>query len=411
MRVLVTGLSLQGNKGGAALALALAAQLAGRVKDLEITFAVSAGPYYQYERLWAERFGVEVTGRFVYGDLLRLDVLKDIPGVLRNLRSWLKRVRETDLIIDLSAISYVGPPASGKRNIYRNSRFSYFLSAKVTGRPFLAWTQSYGPFSTPLLKLMARMDLGRQPIIFCRGEQSREEVRKILPEKRSMSFPDVATTLPMEPEEAAEALGKIWKAEENRRLITVTPSAVLFSRGRRGGEGNAHLSQMVSLCRSLSSREYRILLVPHTFRPGDPSPSICDTAVCKLIMDELGGDDHVRRLEGDLSPSGLKSVISSAHLHVSGRYHSLIAALSTGVPAIAISWHHKYYDVMEQYGLAGYVCRTMSPGAEDLLSMLEEMEVKRDKVSDELRDRQRLIELEVAKNADIFVGLMGKYRT
>lgn len=408
MKILVTGLSMQGNKGAPALALSLAAQLSARISDLKITFAVAPGPHFQNELCWAKRFGFDVTERFVYGEVLRLEFLKHIPGASRSWRRWMRRVREAALMVDLSAISYVGPPLSGRRNVYRNSRFSYFLSARKARKPFLAWTQSYGPFSTRLLRLMARWDLGSQPMIFCRGKRSLEEVRKLLPEKKAESFPDVATMLPFHPEEGRRILRRIWPGDEDRKMVTVTPSAVLYQLGEGGVGGNSHLRRMSSLCRRLLDSGYRVLLVPHTHRLGDPPPARCDAAVCRLILSSLEGNENLRMVDGDHSPSLLKAVISTSHVHLGGRYHSLVAALSSGVPAIALAWHYKYRDLMQQYGLPGYVSEEADTEASGLREMFGRLSAEKVEAHEGLKQRQRIIEAKVGENADLFVGLIGR---
>lgn len=51
-------------------------------------------------------------------------------------------------------------------------------------------------------------------------------------------------------------------------------------------------------------------------------------------------------------PWALKSLISKAGLVVGSRYHSLVAALSCGVPCVAVGWSHKYDELLSDFGYA-----------------------------------------------------------
>jgi colanic acid/amylovoran biosynthesis protein len=85
--------------------------------------------------------------------------------------------------------------------------------------------------------------------------------------------------------------------------------------------------------------------------------------VCVIVHDQLGedgklagellarlADDRVRLCcEGD--PLRMKKFISEARLLVGSRYHALVAALSTGVPVVALGWGHKYDMLLEDFGV------------------------------------------------------------
>jgi colanic acid/amylovoran biosynthesis protein len=50
------------------------------------------------------------------------------------------------------------------------------------------------------------------------------------------------------------------------------------------------------------------------------------------------------------SPLILKGYLAQACLAISSRFHALVAALSQGVPAIAVGWSHKYNLLLQDYG-------------------------------------------------------------
>jgi len=260
----------------------------------------------------------------------------------------------------------VGPPAgAGSFSALINSpRVLHLFLAWAAFKPMLAWTQSYGPLSTKLIRAFAKLDLRRQPVIFCRGDDCKSSIEELLPKARVLSFPDVAIKLPFD-----KKWGKIY-VENNfsceKKIVTVSPSAVLYSRCKFSDSKNRHIGQIRKICDSLYKAGYHVLLIPHTFRPSNESPVVCDYAVCKIIY-EAEESPNLSILEDDLSPSQLKSIISGAHFHVGARYHSVVAALSSNVPAISLSWHPKYRDLMTMYGMEDYL---LDEGEEHRVSAL-----------------------------------------
>jgi polysaccharide pyruvyl transferase WcaK-like protein len=57
----------------------------------------------------------------------------------------------------------------------------------------------------------------------------------------------------------------------------------------------------------------------------------------------------------DLSGPELKAILGGCDAIVSSRYHSLVAALSMGVPCLAVGWHHKYHELFRLFGLEKWV--------------------------------------------------------
>ena len=252
----------------------------------------------------------------------------------------------------MSAVCYTGPPIGTTRTSTLN-RFKYFIVARVLRKKFLAWTQSYGPFSTPTIRFLARIDLKRQPIVFCRGEDCREAMEELLPAVRTETFPDVAVSLDHDHDWGVRRVAEYWP-QLRGDLVTLSPSAVLYQKSLGDGSGNDHVRAMAALTEDLIAADRSVLLVPHTLRPDRHDPNICDWAVAELVRKVV--DDPRCAVEGDdLSPTELKSVISTAHIHIGARYHSVVAALSTGVPCLSLSWHAKYRDLMRMYGVERFV--------------------------------------------------------
>lgn len=403
MNVLLTGLCLQGNKGGPALALSLISSLRALRPGLRFVMAVPGGAEWPHEQRWAQRYGIEICEAVKPGDFLPHGLLRGARR--RRAAAWLAAARRADVVVDLSGIAYVGPPAGSLAGAIRG-RFTYFAGARLARRPFLAWTQSYGPFTSPVVRWLARLDLGALPEVYCRGDDCLAAVQELLPRQKAWSFPDVATTLTYDAAAGAAYVDSRFGLQAGG-FVTLSPSAVLY-RKNRGEGGNGHVAELARLCHHLGDRKIPVLLVPHTFRTGRHDPDDCDYGVCLELMRQLPAGHDVRLVVEDLSPSELKSVISVAACHVGGRYHSIVAALSAGVPALSLAWHPKYLDLMRQYGMAGFVHHAAHAAgqAEGLLVQVDRLIGQADALRPQLRDAQAHVRQQVAENARRFVALL-----
>lgn len=348
----ITGLCMQGNKGGPAIALSLTHALRQHLPEAEFIFSVPGGNVFEHEQRWAERYGYRIVENLDIKHLIPPFALA--PSRIWRLRRWTHALRNAKAMIQMSAISYVGPPSSNpKLRSLLSGRFMDFYMARLCRRPMLAWTQSYGPLSTRLVRFFAAIDLKRQPIVFCRGDDCMAAVQELIPGKEARSYPDIAVTLPYDRSWAQQYLRERGLPDAN--FASLSPSAVIYAKSRQPDGSNSHIEYLKAICMDLRQRGIPVLIVPHTFRPGRHHPASCDFGTSLELVKQLQGLDGVHLLEDDLSPIELKSLIALASFHIGGRYHSVVAALSSGVPAISLSWHPKYKDLMRVYGMEDFV--------------------------------------------------------
>lgn len=403
MRILITGLCLQGNKGGPALAISLMKQLRSIFPKSRFVLSVPSAAF-SYEVQCADKLDIELVSDFSHLDLACYLFRLPIRFKRMRVKNWVEELINSALVVDLSGISYVGPPEGTTKRVLLNGRFKYFLFSRIFRKPFLAWTQSYGPFSNALIRYVAKKDLSSLPVIMCRGNMCKGEVERLLPNKVVKNFPDVAITLDYSFENGHKMIENMGFPSD--LLATVSPSAVLYGKAKECGGLNLHVSDMIWLCSYLSSSGYNVLLVPHTFRVSGHDPMVCDYAVSKVVHEACKDSvDNVYLLEGDHSVTDLKSVIANANVHIGARYHSLVAALSAGVPAIALSWHMKYQDILSQYGMEGYVV-PLSNGKEfsgKVELLLNQLATESAEVVRMLKVRHKVLVSEVDKNRDEFL--------
>jgi colanic acid/amylovoran biosynthesis protein len=395
IKILLTGMCLQGNKGGPALVLSLINKLSEAGIDADFTISVPSGLEFAHEKRWGEYYGLTVAEDFLTKEVLppycfRKTSFAQFRHRMKKAARWIKVLRKSDIIIDSSGISYYGPPAGKQRGVLLGNRLRYFVLSKIFRRSFLAWTQSYGPFSTKAIAFAAKADLSRQPVVFCRGDDSLEEVKRILPEQKCMSFPDVALSLAYEK-----------PAETDRPFISVSPSSVIYTK-----IGEKHIENVLKITEYALNKGYEVMLVPHTVRPGNGNPKLCDLSLARLIK-ERTDDPRVTLMDEDLPPSAIKSVVAASHIHIGARYHSIVAALSSGVPAISLSWHYKYVDLMRNYGMEGCVHDEVNAqDVEPVFEMIDSIEENYPGLKETLAVKQAEVSALIDENIRIFAGLI-----
>ena len=398
MKILVTGLCMQGNKGGPALALSLANCLKQQFHGAEILFSVPPGDEFPFEVDAADAYGLVV--------IQNVDGWKSlIPPFCFNrerfqrTRSWMSAVAGSTAMLQMSAISYVGPPLGGKRTVDSfGGRFFDFCIAKVLRVRFVAWTQSYGPFSNWIVRFLAKLDLKEQGVVFCRGEHSASEVKNLLPGKDVSVYPDVAVTLAYSRDTGAKFLkSEGLDVDQLSRLVTISPSAVVYNASSGRGLLNEHVVTVADTAQALQQLGFCVCLVPHTRRNVAAEPTNCDLKVSELICERLQGSS-VFLLKDDLLVGDLKSIIATSVIHIGARYHSVIAALSSGVPTVSLSWHPKYADIMRMYAVEEFVVSD-----QEIVPIVKAIISNLDAVRSKIEERHASVVESVMKNVEVAV--------
>lgn len=85
-----------------------------------------------------------------------------------------------------------------------------------------------------------------------------------------------------------------------------------------------------------------VILIPHVTHP-----YMDDRDVAKDIMKLVCNKDSIKMIQKDYSTDELKGIIGYCNIFIGARMHSVIAAISTGVPSLAIAYSPKYKGIME----------------------------------------------------------------
>lgn len=100
-----------------------------------------------------------------------------------------------------------------------------------------------------------------------------------------------------------------------------------------------------ALVRRLRAQGLGVVLLPHVRRPGGD-----DVAACALVAEQFADDPDVRLVDRICTPAQVRSLVTGAHLVVTGRMHLAVLALSRRVPAVCLASQGKVEGLMELVG-------------------------------------------------------------
>lgn len=418
---MVTGLCLSRNRGGPAMALSFIDQIR-RHLPANFVFAVES-TYLELEKTWAARYGVEVVPRdsilgwvFTNSELIRL--MRWLKGSLRGrttnvshddirFQRWVHKKYQdafdkADCVINLNGIAFVGDGTRFWQQALSERTCSIY--AKRHNKPFFRFIMSYGPFKDWRVKLLAKLEFANLPCVMARGELAANYCRAVAGNTPVYAFPDVAITL--------QPASETWLYGYLRRFhlqpgdyIVLSPSAVIASMPAKSNSsvGSKHISVFATIAKHYLSLGKTILFVPHMT---SPKPSDCDLIVCKKVVNMLANEGTGKNccyvVDDELDCREFKALISGAQLAIVSRYHALVAALSTGVPAVTVGWNDKYQDLLDFYKSAEFAvdARTGEPSAVAEI-VLKKANAWTDKRITAIRNRQPELENMVNKAGKI----------
>jgi polysaccharide pyruvyl transferase WcaK-like protein len=247
--------------------------------------------------------------------------------------------------------------------IYGTSRFQTIVQPKLialrAGRPLILLPQTYGPFNTSGAKEIARKIVRGAHQAWARDRESQDQLSTLLgsdydPARHRLGV-DMAFGLPAcRPRKLS---GDISTADlltlfsDMRPVIGFNVSGLLYndpgnSRIQFGLRANYRTTILRTLRSLLACTDAHLLLVPHVVLNNNQSE--CDFTACRAVYKELGySKDRVTVLPGDLNACELKWVIARTDWFCGTRMHATIAALSSGVPTMALAYSKKTRGVFD----------------------------------------------------------------
>ncbi|MDG1853384.1 MAG: polysaccharide pyruvyl transferase family protein [Verrucomicrobiales bacterium] len=260
--------------------------------------------------------------------------------------------------IDISGFAY-GDPWGVKKARKRLGKKVKKLNRE--GKPYYLLPQAFGPFTDP--KLQREMQLiGSNASLLCARDSVSLAHLKGLGLESAEQYPDITFALDA----------------KNRTVpdIKHSPYGCLIVNNKLVSSSTMQKNDLLDLFTASGK---------HMQRHGiSPQVLLHEPKEDKDLADELAQalDCPIIELE---DARDIKNCIKHSYVTVTARFHGLVSALSTGTPAMAVGWSHKYKELLTDFDARHFVFND-SPKEflghlEDLLSSAENHQ----KISDQFQ--------------------------
>lgn len=238
--------------------------------------------------------------------------------------NFINYIKKCDCIIDITQ-------GDSFSDIYGKKRFyTWTIEKRIVqklGVPLILGPQTYGPFASEKCKSFAAKVIDGAAQVISRDEISTEYL-KSLSDKKIVTGIDVAFLLPYHKDTVLDN-GKI--------NVGINPSGLIWQKFGQATDKveltyKANYKEYLkSLVKYLCEEDkYNIYIIPHVNS---------DVNAAKWLKEEFDGIHVVPMQE---SATDVKDIIASMDCFIGTRMHATIAAMSSGVPVIPVSYSRKF---------------------------------------------------------------------
>lgn len=398
MTVAISGVTLTGNLGGVAMLLTVVQEVRRRYPNAELAL-LSISP--ARDRAAAAPAGVQVVPAHWLALICVLLPLSVLASPLRRSRlvqrllgsfAYFRALFACRAVVDVSGIAFV----DGRGPALLAYNLACCAPALLLGRPVIKLAQTLGPFQQPLNRHVARWALSRCAAVVARGEQSGRHLQA-LGFSEPVVRPDITFCLALPASARAAAAAEIRQLGFVTPPVLLSPSRVLQRACARHGIDLPAV--FAGLIRHLRTKGSSVALFAHSQAAGIAKNN--DTAVCAEILERLDAPERPPVLTTD-DPVHARALIGAASAFVGCRYHSLVSAYCMAVPALALSWNHKYDDLAGLFDQTAWLVTANDIALASLQGRLDRLQDDAAAVSATLAQRAPAV---AAKAADNFAIL------
>ncbi|MCP5288019.1 MAG: polysaccharide pyruvyl transferase family protein [Burkholderiaceae bacterium] len=257
-----------------------------------------------------------------------------------------------DAVVDVHGYAF-GDPWPPK---YVLRTAAYVTHCRQQGKPYVFMPQSWGPFERETTRAGYRWLCTGSALYYARDDTSRDYLAELLAcdAVQIRQSPDIVFLF--DPADHGGAAGDPLPPALDAvagPMVGISPNMRVYERAQGEGADNVYVRTLVRICRHFADQGITVVLLPHEIRArqGDGQRPD-DRHLIRLVAGAVGGDAVIPVLGRHTAPQ-IKSVIARLDLLIGSRFHALVGALSAGVPAVALGWSHKYFELLKDVGLDG----------------------------------------------------------
>ena len=305
--------------------------------------------------------------------------------------------KNADLIVDISGDTL--SDHYGKRNSFEE--ILGFLPAICYKRKIIVLPQSIGPYIYQRNRLLAKYVFNRCSLVIPREPITSTILNNLgIKTVSSVIINDVGFWLESAREERLKEIIKSEQIDIHVPMvgISVSQSFVRFRSNSSNNMGENYYKTIldaIEFC--VNKLEANILLIPHVTGPDTERHD--DRIACRNLYKLSEQKDNIYLLRDHYKADELKGLIGQCRIFIGTRMHANIAALSSCIPTLAMSYSHKTEGIMKLLGLEKWVYSDFTASIDNVLSELVQ---KREEIQRSLKTKMA----EFEKNRYKLVSLL-----
>lgn len=256
--------------------------------------------------------------------------------------------------------------------------FHQIWLARALGKPVVLYAQSFGPYPKRIQYKLAAAGLRYATLILVREANSRDLLARMgLAGSRVIQVPDSAFLF--SPDLYFDPGPLIGERQPGEQIVGITARAWL-----PGASQHAYERAMAGFIDHLSRQPgVKVVVIPQVTATEQNDD---DRQVGRRMQDLVRSGDNVVFVERRLTHHEIKSVFACLDYLVGTRFHSVIFALTAGVPALAIEYEHKTSGIMRDLGLEDWVLPIEDVTTDRLAALFSGLRRRRDDYLEQLHN-------------------------
>ncbi|RMG39138.1 MAG: hypothetical protein D6719_14025 [Candidatus Dadabacteria bacterium] len=406
LKVCILGLTLSGNRGAESMLLGIMDKMTERFGACKFDL-VSVYPLEDRREALADKVSI-ISGKpiMMLAVVLPVSIAVGFLAKFKAVRKLLstipvfKSLLEADIVLDSGGVAFID--GRGLPLLLYNVALCY--PPVLLGKKTVKLAQAMGPFKTPLNRLAASHVLPRLNYVIARGQITAGYLEELGLTNYDCCA-DTAFLMPISSSDRQQAQQIMQSfSARKKKIVGISPSVVVDDYCSK--EGVSYASEMASFVEFLLSRGYKVMLLPHSVRPGKARMNN-DLIICNEIEALLNNRESVFVIREDLSAGILREIIGSTDYYIASRFHSMVSALATCVPTVLVGWSHKYREVMAMFNMEEFAVSYKDFSAEKLKNRFEVLVASEENVRTTLKRRLPEVKALSAKNFEIVARVLG----
>jgi colanic acid/amylovoran biosynthesis protein len=251
------------------------------------------------------------------------------------------------------------------------------LLAKQLGKKIIIMPNSFGPFMGKIEKNIVKKVLNKCDLIYARESISKKYLSNIMNKKVILSA-DLGFYIQNYKDYKVKKLdNKLDNINGLSQKVAITMRPYRFPESNNGKEKyKLYIEEMFKVVEGLINRKYHPIFIAHTL---GPSTHEDDRIAIKEVIELLKNNGISKNTysyinEFDMNCFDITKLYSQMEYIIGTRFHSVIFAMTSLVPAIAISYSgHKTSGIMSDMDLSEYVVNIANINSADVLNKFDEL--------------------------------------